>query len=92
METTTAYIAFGSNLGDRHATLAGAYAALTGDPAIKPLASSRLYETAPVGGPDGQGRFLNTVRRAWRGCRRGRVRKAIGSSWDIPSIVGRICP
>ncbi len=57
----TACIAFGSNLGDRHATLAGAYAALTGDPAIHSLKASRLFETAPVGGPGGQGRFLNIV-------------------------------
>jgi 2-amino-4-hydroxy-6-hydroxymethyldihydropteridine diphosphokinase len=60
-ETTTACIAFGSNLGDRHTTLAGAYAAFTAHPAVTPLARSRLFETAPVGGPDGQGRFLNTV-------------------------------
>ena len=61
MNKTTAFIAFGSNLGDRHATLAGAYASLTSDPAIIPIEASRLFETAPVGGPDGQGRFLNTV-------------------------------
>lgn len=57
----TACIAFGSNLGDRHATLAGAYSALTEDAAIRPLKASRLFETAPVGGPGGQGRFLNAV-------------------------------
>ncbi len=61
MSAVTACISFGSNLGDRHATLAGAYESLTRDPAIRPLRASRLYETAPVGGPDGQGRFLNTV-------------------------------
>ena len=60
-EHATACIAFGSNLGDRHATLAGAYAALSSHPAIEPLQRSRLFETAPVGGPGGQGRFLNTV-------------------------------
>lgn len=61
MAITTAFVAFGSNLGDRHATLAGAYASLVRDPSIKAIKPSRLYETAPVGGPDGQGRFLNTV-------------------------------
>jgi 2-amino-4-hydroxy-6-hydroxymethyldihydropteridine diphosphokinase len=65
MNTTSAlisaFIAFGSNLGDRQTTLAGAYAALTSDPAITPVQASRLFETAPVGGPEGQGRFLNTV-------------------------------
>lgn len=58
---TTAYIAFGSNLGDRRATLAGAYRAIATHPDITPLQRSKLYETAPVGGPDGQWRFLNTV-------------------------------
>jgi len=59
---TLSYISFGSNLGDRHTTLAGAYSALTEDSAaIRPLLSSHLYETAPVGGPDDQGRFLNSV-------------------------------
>ena len=57
----SAYISFGSNLGDRHATLAGAYAAFTAHAAVIPLARSRLFETAPVGGPGGQGRFLNSV-------------------------------
>ena len=61
MSNITAFIGFGSNLGDRHATLAGAYTSLTSDPAITPVQASRLFETAPVGGPDGQGRFLNTV-------------------------------
>ncbi len=60
-QATTAYIAFGSNLGNRHATLAGAYRALASHPKIRPLRRSKLYETAPVGGPGGQGRFLNTV-------------------------------
>ena len=61
MSAVTATISFGSNLGDRHATLAGAYAAFCAAPEIEPLAASRLYETAPVGGPGGQGRFLNSV-------------------------------
>ena len=57
----TACVSFGSNLGDRHATLTGAYASFCTHPQIQPLSTSRLFETAPVGGPDGQGRFLNTV-------------------------------
>jgi 2-amino-4-hydroxy-6-hydroxymethyldihydropteridine diphosphokinase len=61
MTAATAYIALGSNLGDRHATLAGAYRALAARRDIRTGAASRLYETAPVGGPDGQGRFLNAV-------------------------------
>lgn len=59
--TVTACVSFGSNIGNRYATLAGAYTAFCAHPQIEPLAPSRLFETAPVGGPGGQGRFLNTV-------------------------------
>lgn len=51
-----AYIALGSNLGDREQSLRTARAALPGVVAV-----SRIYETDPVGGPGGQGRFLNAV-------------------------------
>jgi 2-amino-4-hydroxy-6-hydroxymethyldihydropteridine diphosphokinase len=56
-----AYIALGSNLGDRHGTLEGAIAALAGTPGVVVLAVSSFYETAPVGGPPGQGMFLNAA-------------------------------
>lgn len=61
MQLAAAYIAFGSNLGDRQATLAGAHAAMAAHAEIRAIKASRLYETAPVGGPDGQGRFLNAA-------------------------------
>ena len=57
----TAYVAFGSNLGDRLATLVTARRLLTDDPRISLIASSPLYETEPVGGPPGQPPFLNAV-------------------------------
>lgn len=50
-----AYVALGSNLGDRVAMLRHAVAALA------PQAVSSVYETDPIGGPDGQGPFLNMV-------------------------------
>ncbi len=50
-----AYVALGSNLGDRVAMLREAVATLA------PQAVSSVYETDPVGGPDGQGPFLNMV-------------------------------
>jgi 2-amino-4-hydroxy-6-hydroxymethyldihydropteridine diphosphokinase len=53
---TRAFLGLGSNLGDRRALLADAVAAI---PDV--VAVSRLYETAPVGGPGGQDRFLNLV-------------------------------
>ena len=53
---TRAFVALGSNLGDRVAYLRSAVAGL---PDV--VACSRVYETDPVGGPDGQGAYLNMV-------------------------------
>ena len=52
---TRAFLGLGSNLGDRRQNLRDAVAAL---PDV--VAVSRVYETAPVGGPD-QGPYLNIV-------------------------------
>lgn len=57
----TAYLALGANLGDRLAALCGARQALDALPGISVEAASALYETAPVGGPQGQGPYLNAV-------------------------------
>jgi 2-amino-4-hydroxy-6-hydroxymethyldihydropteridine diphosphokinase len=54
-----AAIALGSNLGDRRAHLEAAVAALRADPEIRVRAVSAWHETAPVGGPPGQGAYLN---------------------------------
>jgi 2-amino-4-hydroxy-6-hydroxymethyldihydropteridine diphosphokinase len=51
-----AFLALGSNLGDRRAYLRDAVDAL---PDV--VGVSQVYETAPVGGPDDQGPFLNIV-------------------------------
>ena len=53
------HLGIGSNLGDRWAQLAGAVEALgrMGDDVVV----SPVYETAPVGGPEGQGPYLNCV-------------------------------
>jgi 2-amino-4-hydroxy-6-hydroxymethyldihydropteridine diphosphokinase len=53
---TRAFLGLGSNLGDRVALLRAAVAAL---PDV--VATSPVYETDPVGGPDGQGAYLNLV-------------------------------
>jgi 3-oxoacyl-[acyl-carrier protein] reductase len=58
---TVAYIALGSNLGDRAATLDAAVRRLRAEPGLRVLAWSKWYETAPVGGPPGQGKFLNAA-------------------------------
>lgn len=56
-----AYIALGSNQGDRRAHLAAALDALRALPGVLSVEPAPIYETDPVGGPPGQGKFLNTV-------------------------------
>jgi len=51
-----AFIALGSNLGDRRAFLRMGVAGLD-----RVIAVSQVYETDPVGGPDDQGAYLNMV-------------------------------
>ena len=55
------YIALGSNLGDREATLARAREALGKLPLTTVLGASSIEETAAVGGPAGQGPYLNQM-------------------------------
>ena len=55
-----AYVALGSNLGDREAHLAATIEALRARPGIRVTAVSKVYETAPVGPPP-QGPYLNAV-------------------------------
>jgi 2-amino-4-hydroxy-6-hydroxymethyldihydropteridine diphosphokinase len=55
---TRAYVALGSNLGDRERTLRAALEALAAEPGIDVVAVSRFYDTGPVGYVD-QPRFLN---------------------------------
>lgn len=54
-----AFIGLGSNLGDRRAELGRAVSTLREHGDL--TAVSPLYETDPVGGPDGQARYLNAV-------------------------------
>src|SRR5947209_4645480 len=51
-----AFLGLGSNLGDRWTYLREAVASLPDVVAVSPV-----YETAPVGGPEGQGPYLNLV-------------------------------
>jgi 2-amino-4-hydroxy-6-hydroxymethyldihydropteridine diphosphokinase len=57
----TVYLGLGSNLGDRQRHLARALAALASAPAIRVAAVSPFIETAAVGGPPGQGKYLNAA-------------------------------
>jgi 2-amino-4-hydroxy-6-hydroxymethyldihydropteridine diphosphokinase len=54
-----AFIGLGSNLGDRRALLRAAVDGL--EAAGDVVGVSPLYETEPIGGPEGQGPYLNVV-------------------------------
>jgi 2-amino-4-hydroxy-6-hydroxymethyldihydropteridine diphosphokinase len=58
--TVRAYVALGSNVGDRLAHLQAAVDGLAGAPGVTVAGVSRVYETAPVGGPS-QDDYLNAV-------------------------------
>ena len=58
--TRRAYVALGSNVGDRLAHLQAAVDGLAAAPGVAVAGVSRVYETAPVGGPS-QDDYLNAV-------------------------------
>jgi 2-amino-4-hydroxy-6-hydroxymethyldihydropteridine diphosphokinase len=57
--TVSAYLALGSNLGDRLETLRRAVRLLHARPGVEVVRSSRVYETEPAGPP--QPTYLNAV-------------------------------
>jgi 3-oxoacyl-[acyl-carrier protein] reductase len=57
----TAYIALGSNLGDRAQHLDQALQFMGQSPGITITKVSAYHETEPVGGPPGQGKYLNAA-------------------------------
>jgi 3-oxoacyl-[acyl-carrier protein] reductase len=59
--SVTAYLALGSNLGDRRANLQEALRLLAERPGVVVTRVSSFFETAPVGGPPGQGNYLNAA-------------------------------
>ena len=58
---TLALIGLGSNLGDRRATLVRAIADLAASPGVSVTQVSAFHETKPMGGPPGQGLYLNAA-------------------------------
>jgi 2-amino-4-hydroxy-6-hydroxymethyldihydropteridine diphosphokinase len=52
-------LALGSNLGDRQATLTAALAAIDAIQGVRLVRASRWHRSEPVGGPPGQGDYLN---------------------------------
>jgi 2-amino-4-hydroxy-6-hydroxymethyldihydropteridine diphosphokinase len=61
MSSSLALIGLGSNLGDRDAILKGAIAALGNSQGVVVRSVSSFHETEPIGGPAGQGMFLNAA-------------------------------
>ncbi|MFN4259411.1 MAG: 2-amino-4-hydroxy-6-hydroxymethyldihydropteridine diphosphokinase [Gemmataceae bacterium] len=59
--SSCAYIALGSNLGDRKQYLDQALQLLRKQPGIQVLRVSAYHETEPVGGLPGQGKYLNAA-------------------------------
>lgn len=55
-----AYVALGSNLGDRRRALARAREAVAALPGTRMIAETPITETAPFG-PEGQGPYLNQM-------------------------------
>lgn len=56
----TAYIALGSNVGERARTIIAAMRAINARPGVRVLRVSRIRETEPLG-PSDQGKYLNAV-------------------------------
>jgi len=58
---TQCLLSLGANLGQPAAALDQAIAQLAATPGISAVRASRKYRTRPVGGPPGQGEFLNAA-------------------------------
>ena len=81
-----ATLALGSNLGDRLAALQRAVDLLA-ERGVRATASSRVWETDPVGGPEGQPAYLNAVVRA------DTALSSIGvlhAANDVEALLGRV--
>lgn len=62
--TASCLVALGSNLGDRLENLRAGVDGLAAIDGVEIVAVSKLYETAPVGGPDDQGAYYNAALQA----------------------------
>lgn len=58
-EPVAVFLGLGANLGDREANIRAALDRLATVPGIDSVRMSELLESEPVGGPSGQGRYLN---------------------------------
>lgn len=76
-----AFLGLGSNLGGRLGFLRGAIAAL---PDL--VAVSSVFETEPLGGPEGQGPYLNAVAELWTAAS---PRSLLGLAQRLEATAGR---
>jgi 2-amino-4-hydroxy-6-hydroxymethyldihydropteridine diphosphokinase len=82
----TAYLALGSNLGDRLEYLQRAVDLLGAEDGVRVVASSRVWETDPVGGPP-QPRYLNAVVRVETGLE---PRDLLSACQRVEAALGRV--
>lgn len=57
----TCYLGIGSNLGDRQKSIRLAIKKINALKGTRIIKVSKIIETEPIGGPGGQGKFLNTA-------------------------------
>ncbi len=81
-----AYVGLGSNLGDREANLHGALGMLDAREEISVVKTSSFIETEPVGGPAGQGMFLNAAAAVDTTLS---PRELLGACQDVERALGR---
>lgn len=83
--TTEAFLGLGSNMGDRVDHLKRAVGALRR--LDNCLEVSPVYETAPLGGPEGQARYLNCVVRLNTDLE---VRELLAFANELEDLAGRV--
>lgn len=82
-----ALVALGSNLGDRAEQLNAALAELARLPSSRLIRRSGWFETPPIGGPTGQGAFLNGAALLWTTLA---PRSLLASLQEIEQRLGRV--
>ncbi|MDP9184901.1 MAG: 2-amino-4-hydroxy-6-hydroxymethyldihydropteridine diphosphokinase [Actinomycetota bacterium] len=81
------FLGLGANLGDRLATLQRAVDLLA-EHGVRPVASSRIWATAPIGGPDDQPEFLNAVIEIEPGALE--PADVLAAAHDVEAALGRV--
>lgn len=87
MRAAKAYIAFGSNLGDRRRSIERAIEVLSGNPEVSVRRVSSIVETEPDGGPPGQGPYLNGAAEIETALP---PRELLGTLMEIERSLGRV--